>query len=210
MSSGAAASSTSTRPAKPSSAPARRPTASPGAERLLLDGDRHALVGVAGVGRGDDDDPVGAGLPGRTRSPSRRPAGRAAGAGASAAAERMRVPSPPAMTTAARSGRELTGWRWLGRQDSNLGSRDQNPLPYHLATPHQFDCASALACGLRRLLAEQQDERDRREDADDDQRERRRSGSRPRRGSPRTPARRPRSRRADGRCRSPSVRPAKR
>src|SRR6476646_9091636 len=24
----------------------------------------------------------------------------------------------------------------LGRQDSNLGSRDQNPLPYHLATPH--------------------------------------------------------------------------
>jgi hypothetical protein len=24
---------------------------------------------------------------------------------------------------------------WLGRQDSNLGSRDQNPLPYHLATP---------------------------------------------------------------------------
>ena len=26
--------------------------------------------------------------------------------------------------------------RWLGRQDSNLGSRDQNPLPYRLATPH--------------------------------------------------------------------------
>jgi hypothetical protein len=25
--------------------------------------------------------------------------------------------------------------RWLGRQDSNLGSRDQNPLPYRLATP---------------------------------------------------------------------------
>src|SRR3546814_16450104 len=24
----------------------------------------------------------------------------------------------------------------LGRQDSNLGSRDQNPLPYRLATPH--------------------------------------------------------------------------
>ena len=24
---------------------------------------------------------------------------------------------------------------WLGRQDSNLGSRDQNPLPCHLATP---------------------------------------------------------------------------
>ena len=27
--------------------------------------------------------------------------------------------------------------RWLGRQDSNLGSRDQNPLPYRLATPQQ-------------------------------------------------------------------------
>src|SRR5947207_1369950 len=27
---------------------------------------------------------------------------------------------------------------WLGRQDSNLGSRDQNPLPYHLATPHRI------------------------------------------------------------------------
>src|SRR3954454_1664982 len=26
---------------------------------------------------------------------------------------------------------------WLGRQDSNLGSRDQNPLPYRLATPHR-------------------------------------------------------------------------
>jgi hypothetical protein len=25
----------------------------------------------------------------------------------------------------------------LGRQDSNLGSRDQNPLPYRLATPHR-------------------------------------------------------------------------
>jgi hypothetical protein len=25
--------------------------------------------------------------------------------------------------------------RWLGRQDSNLGSRDQSPLPYRLATP---------------------------------------------------------------------------
>ena len=27
--------------------------------------------------------------------------------------------------------------RWLGRQDSNLGWRDQNPLPYRLATPQQ-------------------------------------------------------------------------
>jgi hypothetical protein len=27
---------------------------------------------------------------------------------------------------------------WLGRQDSNLGSRDQSPLPYRLATPHLY------------------------------------------------------------------------
>ena len=26
---------------------------------------------------------------------------------------------------------------WLGRLDSNQGSRDQNPVPYHLATPQQ-------------------------------------------------------------------------
>src|SRR5215470_19283730 len=30
--------------------------------------------------------------------------------------------------------REVTGW--LGRKDSNLRSRIQSPLPYHLATPH--------------------------------------------------------------------------
>ena len=29
------------------------------------------------------------------------------------------------------------GWSWLGREDSNLRSRDQNPLPYRLATPHR-------------------------------------------------------------------------
>src|SRR5207244_4291861 len=34
----------------------------------------------------------------------------------------------------------------LGRQDSNLGSRDQNPLPYLLATPHQpFSLPSVAA-----------------------------------------------------------------
>ena len=31
------------------------------------------------------------------------------------------------------SARRFRGW--LGRQGSNLGWRDQNPLPYHLATP---------------------------------------------------------------------------
>ena len=33
-------------------------------------------------------------------------------------------------------GRTFAGEK-LGRQDSNLGSRDQNPLPYHLATPQR-------------------------------------------------------------------------
>ena len=30
--------------------------------------------------------------------------------------------------------------RWLGRQGSNLGSRDQSPLPYRLATPQSVLC----------------------------------------------------------------------
>jgi hypothetical protein len=34
---------------------------------------------------------------------------------------------------------------WLGRQDSNLGSRDQNPLPYRLATPHNAPCKGCEA-----------------------------------------------------------------
>ena len=34
---------------------------------------------------------------------------------------------------------ELIGEVVLGRQDSNLGSRDQNPLPYHLATPQSVE-----------------------------------------------------------------------
>ena len=33
-------------------------------------------------------------------------------------------------------GAQLVSTDWLGRQDSNLGSRDQSPLPYLLATPH--------------------------------------------------------------------------
>jgi hypothetical protein len=38
---------------------------------------------------------------------------------------------------AARRGRlAQTSWLQLGREDSNLRSRDQNPLPYRLATPH--------------------------------------------------------------------------
>ena len=52
-------------------------------------------------------------------------------------AERMRVPSPPAMTIAAIL-RAISVCLELGREGSNLRSRDQNPLPYHLATPHSF------------------------------------------------------------------------
>ena len=35
------------------------------------------------------------------------------------------------------AGGHTGGGGWLGRQDSNLGWRDQNPLPYRLATPQQ-------------------------------------------------------------------------
>ncbi len=56
--------------------------------------------------------------------------------------ERMRVPRPAAITTAASVFSSMSV-RWLGRQDSNLGSRDQNPLPYHLATPQCW----STSCG---------------------------------------------------------------
>src|SRR6266511_6257565 len=58
-------------------------------------------------------------------------------------AERIRVPRPPARTTAAGLD-ELIGEGVLGRQDSNLGSRDQNPLPYHLATPQGLQARSQV------------------------------------------------------------------
>ena len=41
---------------------------------------------------------------------------------------------------------------WLGRQDSNLGSRDQNPLPYRLATP-QVDRLLPQAAAARKRAA---------------------------------------------------------
>ena len=89
-------------------------------------------------------------------APSRPCAGRAPGGGASAASSacacralrpsrrlrsgcRSRNHEPQARRRLRGgdpdSGAERSG-RWLGRQDSNLGSRDQNPLPYRLATPH--------------------------------------------------------------------------
>ena len=77
------------------------------------------------------------------------------------------------MTTAARSGAHRT--RWLGRQDSNLGSRDQNPLPYHLATPHtrrSTVCAYERVGGGRRAAAASEEAGDAREHGEHDERER--------------------------------------
>ena len=42
---------------------------------------------------------------------------------------------------------------WLGRQDSNLGSRDQNPLPYRLATPHAGRLLPRAAAARKRAAA---------------------------------------------------------
>ena len=64
----------------PSGAPGRRP--------------RRPSNASAVVGRGDDDERVGAERPRGLDAPSRPCAGRGAGGGASARAERMRVPSP--------------------------------------------------------------------------------------------------------------------
>ena len=45
----------------------------------------------------------------------------------------------------------INNFSWLGRQDSNLGSRDQNPLPYRLATPQQFSEGVSAASRLSKL-----------------------------------------------------------
>ena len=123
-------------------------------------------------------------------------------------AERMRVPRPAASTTAAGFGR-LIPRSLLGRQDSNLGSRDQNPLPYRLATPQRdlslprdpsgngragkrpHASLSALSARLRK----QEHERDDGEERDDDQRERTRGRTRRPARARREPGRPPRSRR---------------
>ena len=106
-----------------------------GAERALL----HRDLDVAETHRGSPARRPRRAAPGpsgraasSTQSTIRRPR---IGCRCFGTAERMRVPSPPAITTAASVGRSLGRVKWLGRQDSNLGSRDQNPLPYHLATP---------------------------------------------------------------------------
>ena len=61
--------------------------------------------------------------------------------------------------------------KWLGRQDSNLGSRDQNPLPYRLATPHWGEQSLAP-------VEEEKRDRDDREDPEQDDRGERQQRSR--------------------------------
>src|SRR5919106_2388739 len=74
--------------------------------------------------------------------------------------DRMRVPSPAARTTAAR-GVRVTRWEsWLGREDSNLRSRDQNPLPYRLATPQRHGQRSPSSLAPIDEQHHQQDERE--------------------------------------------------
>ncbi len=80
-------------------------------------------------------------------SPSRPCAGRAAGR------RRRAAPSACGCRARRRARRRRSAGRsrgprrcWLGRQDSNLGSRDQNPLPYRLATPH---CAPSIGASPR-------------------------------------------------------------
>src|ERR671936_597156 len=78
--------------------------------------------------------------------------------------ERIRVPRPAASTTAARAG-VTRGWAWLGREDSNLRSRDQNPLPYRLATPQCIGDPSRRRLEAESAaLEEQRGEEEKRED----------------------------------------------
>ena len=114
----------------------------------MLHGDLDAVERARGVGRRDDDDPLDARVLRAPARPSRPFDGRAAGAGASASrsscACRGRRPSRLLRGRSPCQMRE-----WLGRQDSNLGSRDQNPLPYRLATP-QGDANSSGGRGRDR------------------------------------------------------------
>src|SRR3954471_21597988 len=155
LSAGTSPLSTSTSPPKPSSALRAQRTASPvprgsspptpggrfaraadgvpGAARLLLHGDLDSLEKVARLRRGDDDEPLDAGSARGVDYPVDHPP----------AEDRVQVLRRRPLHARADSGGhhdccELVCHvreKWLGRQDSNLGSRDQNPLPYHLATP---------------------------------------------------------------------------
>src|SRR5918999_1141650 len=79
---------------------------------------------------------------------------------AAAASPVPRGSSWTARTTAAR-GVRVTRWEsWLGREDSNLRSRDQNPLPYRLATPQRHGQRSPSSLAPIDEQHHQQDERE--------------------------------------------------
>ena len=161
----------------------------PGSARLGLDGDLDPVERARTSGRGDDDERVGADRPGGLDDPVHHPP----------AEQRVEVLRRRRAHARAKAGGEhdscgiLAGsFRedLLGRQDSNLGSRDQNPLPYHLATPQESSVCHASAA-----VGEQEHERDDGEERDDDQRERPDEEHEHRHERDETPGRPPRSRR---------------
>ena len=175
MSSGVAASSTSTSPAKPSSAVARGRDGVAGAARLLLDSrDLPSVVGVRACRATRRRRPGRRRPRAPPRAPSRPCAARAAGAGASA--------SPSACACRARRPSRLLRGRASAHRCDGWGARirtwDRGTKTRCLTTwlrPTTGDCASASLLEVRlgrRSLAEQQDQRDRLpKSAGDDQRE---------------------------------------
>ena len=172
---------------------ARRADGVAGPERLLLHGDLEAGERVRRRGRRDDHERVGAERPRRLDDPVDHPAPE----------NRVEVlhegrlharAEPSGHDHRGKSGRHRPcPRRWLGRQDSNLGSRDQNPLPYRLATPQSRDGslpggtrpagASAGRAGARRARAPRAARRPRRRA----RRARRPRGARRRRAAARPP-----------------------
>ena len=138
---------------------ARRADGVAGPERPLLrhrlDPGREPLADRLGAGGHDNEHPVGL----RLEAPGDRPVDQRAPAGSRAApsASRSACGCPDRRRGEHRrvESRESCGgvggrcWE-LGRLDSNQGSRDQNPLPYHLATPHRARSLGAHRVYVRR------------------------------------------------------------
>ncbi len=146
-------------------------TASPVPSGVLLDGDRARRSNAsAAVGRGDDDERVGAERPRPPRAPSRPSAGRAAGGGASATAERIRVPRPAAMTTAASRVGSVTGGQMAGAPGFEPGITGPKPAALPLGyAPSECRASRRTSDATGRSLQEE-DERDDGEEHDGDQR----------------------------------------
>ena len=134
VSSGVSPESTRTSSARPSRAARAQRTASPVPRGSSCTATSIPSKAAAVVGRRDDDERIDAERPRRREHPVDHPSSedrmQVLRDVASACACRGRPPSRRLRASSHRSPP-----RRLGRQDSNLGSRDQNPLPYHLATP---------------------------------------------------------------------------